>query len=135
MPAAGTSRPRSTTASSLSASPKPGVDFARIEQVMDAVIADIVQNGIPADDLDRIKTQLVSSAIYAQDNQVEMARWYGSALTAGESIDSVMGWADNVRAVTVDEVRDAARKWLDKKRSVTGYLVKDTAPHAEEKRS
>jgi zinc protease len=120
----------------ISASPKPGVDFAQIEQVMDQVIADIGLNGIRADDLDRVKTQLVSSTIYAQDNQVEMARWYGSAITAGQSIDDVMTWADNVRTVTADEVRDAARKWLDKKRSVTGYLIKDTtAAKVEEKRS
>jgi zinc protease len=110
----------------ISASPKPGVAFADIEKVMDEVIADVGQNGIRADDLERVKTQLVSSTIYAQDNQVEMARWYGSAVTAGESIDDVLAWADNVRAVTSDEVRDAARKWLDKKRSVTGYLIKDT---------
>jgi zinc protease len=90
------------------------------------VIADIGQNGIRADELERIKTQLVSSTIYAQDSQVEMARWYGSAMVAGESIDDILAWADNVRAVTSDEVRDAARKWLDKKRSVTGYLIKDT---------
>ena len=122
----------------ISASPKPGVAFADIEKVMDEVIADIGQNGIRADDLERVKTQLVSSTIYAQDNQVEMARWYGSAVTAGESIDGILAWADNVRAVTSDEVRDAARKWLDKKRSVTGYLIKDTAAapvNTAEKRS
>jgi len=111
----------------ISATPKPGIAFADIEQVMDQVIAGIARDGIRADELDRVKTQLVSSTIYAQDNQVEMARWYGSALVAGESIDDVMAWADNVRGVTSDGVRDAARKWLDKKRSVTGYLIKDTA--------
>jgi zinc protease len=110
----------------ISATPKPGVAFADIEQVMDKVIADVARDGIRADDLDRVKTQLVSSTIYAQDNQGEMARWYGSSVTAGESIDDIMAWADNVRAVTADEVRDAASKWLDKKRSVTGYLIKDT---------
>jgi zinc protease len=110
----------------ISASPKPGVAFADIETVMDQVIADIGQNGIRGDDLERVKTQLVSSTIYAQDSQVEMARWYGSAVIAGESLDGIMAWADNVRAVTSDEVRDAAHKWLDKKRSVTGYLIKDT---------
>jgi zinc protease len=47
----------------------------------------------------------------------------------------VIGWADQVRAVSSDEVRDAARKWLDRKRSVTGYLVKDTSGKVEEKRS
>ncbi len=120
----------------ISASPKPGVSFAQVEDVMDQVIAGVARDGIRADDLDRVKTQLVSSTIYAQDNQVEMARWYGSSITAGLSIDAILGWAGNVRAVTSDDVRDAARKWLDKKRSVTGYLIKDTTAAAPaEKRS
>jgi zinc protease len=117
------------------ASPKPGVDFAQIERVIDQVIADVAQSGIAADDLDRVKTQLVSSTIYARDNQAEMARWFGGAITAGNTIDEVIGWADHVRAVSSDEVRDAARKWLDRKRSVTGYLIKDTSGKVEEKRS
>ena len=123
----------------VAASPKPGVEFAEIEKVMDGVIEDVAQHGIRAEDLDRVKTQLVSAAIYARDNQVEMARWFGGAITAGLSIDDVLAWPDNVQAVTADEVREAARKWLDKKRSVTGYLIKDTTPRqvakGEEKRS
>ena len=123
----------------IAASPKPGVEFAEIEKVMDLVIADIAQNGIRAEDLDRVKTQLVSSAIYAQDNQAEMARWYGGALTVGLSIDDVLSWPDQVRAVTAEQVREAARKWLDKKRSVTGYLIKEApakdVAKGEEKRS
>jgi zinc protease len=36
-----------------------------------------------AEDLERVKTQLIAEAIYAQDNQATMARWYGGALTSG----------------------------------------------------
>lgn len=119
----------------VSASPKPGVDFADIEKVMDAVIADVASNAVPAADLERVKTQLVAEAIYAQDNQATLARWYGAALTTGLSVDDIRSWPDHIRAVTAEQVRDAAQKWLDKKRSVTGYLIKDTAPRREEKRS
>ena len=120
---------------SLSAAPKPGVEFSQVEQVIDGVIADVAQNTPRAEDLERVKTQLIAEAIYAQDNQATLARWYGGALTTGLSIDDIRSWPDRIRAVTGEQVRDAAQKWLDKKRSVTGYLIKDTAPKREEKRS
>ncbi|MDB5652667.1 MAG: zinc protease [Tardiphaga sp.] len=119
----------------ISASPRPGVEFADVEKAIDAVIAEIATNTVPAADLERVKTQLVAEAIYAQDNQATLARWYGAAVTTGLTVDDIRAWPDRVKAVTAAQVRDAAQKWLDKKRSVTGYLIKDTAPKREEKRS
>ncbi|WP_425305040.1 M16 family metallopeptidase [Bradyrhizobium erythrophlei] len=119
----------------ISASPKPGVEFSEIEQVIDRVISDVGQNAVSAEDLERVKTQLIAEAIYAQDNQATLARWYGGALTTGLNIEDIRSWPDRIRAVTAEQVRQAAQKWLDKKRSVTGYLIKDTAAKREEKRS
>ncbi len=119
----------------ISVSPKPGVEFPQIEQVVDEVIADMAKNPVRAEDLERVKTQLIAEAIYAQDNQATLARWYGGALTTGLSIDDIRAWPDRIRAVTAEQVRAAAAKWLEKNRSVTGYLIKDAAPKREEKRS
>jgi zinc protease len=119
----------------ISVSPKPGVEFSQIEQVIDRVIAEVGQNPVRSEDLERVKTQLIAEAIYAQDNQATLARWYGGALTTGLSIDDIRSWPDRIRAVTAEQVREAAQKWLDKKRSVTGYLIKDATPKREEKRS
>ena len=120
---------------SISVAPRQGVDFATAEQAVDRVIADLMQNPVPAEDLERVKTQLIAEAIYAQDSQATLARWYGGGLTTGLSIEDIRSWPDRIRAVTAEQVRAAAHKWLDKKRSVTGYLIKDTAPKREEKRS
>ena len=120
---------------SIAVSPRPGVEFSTVEQIVDGVIADVAQNPVRAEDLERVKTQLIAEAVYAQDNQATMARWYGGGLTSGLSIDDIRNWPDRIRAVTSDQIRAAAQKWLDKKRSVTGYLIKDTAPKREEKRS
>src|SRR5207249_8068009 len=53
----------------ISVSPKPGVEFSQIEQVIDGVIADVGQNSVRVEDLERVKTQLIAEAIYAQDTQ------------------------------------------------------------------
>ncbi|RQH12561.1 pitrilysin family protein [Bradyrhizobium sp. RP6] len=120
----------------ISAAPKPGVSFAEVEQAVDGVIASVAQNPIRAEDLERVKTQLIAEAIYAQDNQAVLTRWYGGALTTGLSIEDIRSWPDRIRAVTAEQVRAVAQKWLEKKRSVTGYLIKDTATaKREEKRS
>ncbi|MBR1218693.1 insulinase family protein [Bradyrhizobium sp. U87765 SZCCT0131] len=119
----------------ISVSPKPGITFPQIEQTVDGVLAEVAQNGVSAETLERAKTQLIAEAVYAQDSQSTLARWYGAALTVGLNIDQVIDWPQRIRAVTTDQVRDAARTWLDRKRSVTGYLIKDTAPRREEKRS
>jgi zinc protease len=119
----------------ISASPRPGVDFADVEKTIDEVVADVAAHPVPAADLERVKTQLVAEAIYAQDSQASLARWYGAALTTGLSVEDIRSWPDRIKAVTAEQVRAAAQEWLDKKGSVTGYLIKDTAPKREEKRS
>ena len=93
----------------ISVSPKPGVEFSQIEQAIDAVITELSQNPPRAEDLERVKTQLISEAIYARDNQSTMARWFGGALTIGLTIDQIISWPERVRAVTGDQVRDAAK--------------------------
>ena len=125
----------------IAASPKPGVEFAKVEQAIDGVIASLKQDTVDAESLERAKTQLIAQAVYAQDSQVTLARWYGAALTVGLNVNDIRSWPDRVRAVTAAQVRDAARSWLIPNRSVTGYLIKDTTPKSdksaksEEKRS
>ena len=99
------------------------------------LIAKVAESPASSEDLERVKTQLIAEAIYAQDNQATLARWYGGALTTGLSIEDIRSWPDRIRAVTAEQVQAAAQKWLDKKRSVTGYLIKDTTAKREEKRS
>ncbi|WGR96255.1 insulinase family protein [Bradyrhizobium sp. ISRA443] len=110
----------------ISAIPKPGVEFDQIESAIEGVIAGIAHNSARAEDLERVKTQLIAQAIYAQDDHEMLADWYGRGLTTGLSIDDIRGWSDGIYAVDAGRVREAARKWLDKKRSVTGYLIKES---------
>ena len=104
-------------------SPKPGTSLHDLEAALDEILADVIENGVSAEELDRAKTQLIADDVYAQDNQVTLARWYGAALATGETVEMVLDWPNRMRAVTLDAVRQAARTWLDRRASVTGYLV------------
>jgi zinc protease len=114
------------------ATPKPEVPLEKLEQALDEALADVVANGITAEELTRSKNRMVADYVYAQDNQSTLARLYGAALTTGSTVAEVQEKPARIRAVTAEAVRDVARRYLDKRRSVTGYLVKETR---EEKRS
>ena len=122
-----------TSRFSVYGTPKPGTSLPELEAATDAVLAEVVEKGVTADELERAKSRMIADAVYANDNQRMLAQWYGASLATGATVDQVRTWPDRIRGVTVEAVRDAARRWLDKQRSVTGYLIKDTRP--EEKRS
>ena len=113
--------------------PKPGVSLPQLEAAIDGILAEVIAHGVSSDELERAKTRLIADAVYAEDNQATLARWYGSALATGLTVDDVHSWPDRIRAVTAEAVQNAARSWLDRRRSVTGYLVKTV--QSEEKRS
>jgi zinc protease len=113
--------------------PRQGVTLPQLEAATDAVIAQVIDKGITSEELERSKTRLIADAIYAQDNQATMARWYGSALTTGATVKDVEEWPDRIKAVTAAQVQDAARQWLQKERSVTGFLIKSTKAPAEKR--
>jgi len=117
----------------VGSSPRPGVTLPKLEAETDTIITQVIEKGVTAEELERTKTRLIADAVYAQDNQASMARWYGTALTTGASVNDVKNWPDRIRAVTAEQVQDAARQWLDKRRSVTGYLIKDVSPQAEKR--
>jgi zinc protease len=101
--------------------PAQGVSLERLDAAIDAVIARAAQTVSEAD-VQRAKTRLVAEAIYAQDNQATLARWYGASLAAGLRLEDVAQWPARIEAVGAEDVKKAVR-WLDKRRGVTGYLL------------
>jgi zinc protease len=114
-------------------SPKPGNTLHEVEDGIDGILGDVIAHGITDEELDRAKTRLIADAVYAQDNQATLARWYGAAIACGQTVAMVKAWPDQIRAVTADAVQAAAKQWLDRRHSVTGYLVKSL--QSEEKHS
>ena len=106
----------------LFAVPRGETTLDDIEARMESLIADVLENGITQEELDRTKRFLLSQAIYARDNVQGAARIFGEALTNGRTVGDVESWPDRMNAVTLDEINAAARYVFDKSRSVTGIL-------------
>jgi zinc protease len=103
--------------------PATGVTLAEGEAALDLALADFMQAGVDAEQLDRIKLQLRASEIYAQDNVDGIANRYGSALTSGLTVEDVQAWPDVLDAVTADDIMEAAAL-LRREASVTGWLMR-----------
>jgi zinc protease len=94
-----------------------------IEASVDAVLAEVRDNGVTAAELERARNAEIASLVYAQDSQANQARTYGWALVTGRTIADVKDRAKHLEAVTLADIQDAARKYFDLKRSVTGQLI------------
>jgi zinc protease len=105
------------------ATPTPDVTLEELDAAIDGVIRGFIDKPIDPEHLQRAKTRLVADAIYAQDSQASLARWYGEALATGLAIEDVAAWPERMEAVGAEDVTSAARKWLDKRRAVTGFLL------------
>ncbi|WP_380055643.1 M16 family metallopeptidase [Falsihalocynthiibacter sp. SS001] len=103
--------------------PVPGVSLEDAEQLLDGAIAEFLEEGVDADQLERIKLQVRASLIYGEDDVAGIARRYGEALTTGLTVEDVQAWPDLLLAVTETEIIDAARKVLDRSNAVTGFLT------------
>jgi len=112
--------------------PAAGVSLDKVEAAIDATVAELLDKGPSPEEVERAKSRMIANYVYAQDNQSQLARMYGAALTTGSTVEDVLARPERLKAVTVEQVRDAARRFLDKRHSVTGYLVKDAR---EEKKS
>jgi zinc protease len=110
------------------ATPAPGVALEQLDAAIDRALDKFIASKLSPGDLQRAKTRLVADAVYAQDSQVSLARWYGESLATGLDVSDVAAWPDRIDAVTADNVLAVTRKWLQKRRAVTGFLLpKQTA--------
>ena len=107
--------------------PARGVPLPELDAAVDRVIAKFIAEPLDPDVLTRAKTRLVAEAIYAQDSQVALARWYGASLATGQTIRDVQEWPERIEATTAEAIKAAAQKYLDRRRGVTGYLLPEEA--------
>ena len=102
--------------------PAPGVSLDRLEQAVEAVLADTRSAGVNAADMARAKTRLVAEAIYARDSQMLLANWYGASLATGLTLADIAQWPERIEAVSPADVA-GVMGYLDAKRGVSGYLL------------
>ena len=114
------------------ATPADGAELPAIEARAREIIADVARDGITAEELRRAKTNLLSSVIFAQDNQSSLARIFGAAIATGSTVDDIKAWPQRIAAVTAEQVQAAAQTYLAGKAAVTGRLLTASAEDASQ---
>ncbi|MDF1727327.1 MAG: pitrilysin family protein [Sulfitobacter sp.] len=107
--------------------PADGVSLQQAEDAMDAALVAFLEEGVDAEQLERIKYRLRASQIYARDDADAVANRYGRALTSGLTVKDVQEWPQVMQAVTAEDIVQVAEEVLDRRQSVTGWLMKEEA--------
>ncbi|MBU2532931.1 MAG: insulinase family protein, partial [Alphaproteobacteria bacterium] len=110
--------------------PARGHTVEQVEEAVDALIADVIANGVTEAELERAKRVYIADYVYESDSQSSLARRYGFGLVVGRSLEQIEDWPEEIRKVTLDRVKAAAARHLDPKASVTGYLLPKTRKEA-----
>lgn len=103
--------------------PQVGGSLDTLEEAIEKELANFIQQGVSDEELDRAKTVIVASAVYARDNQRTMAYAYGEGLMTGLGAEEIHDWPERVREVTKEDVMEAAKAILANTHSVTGELL------------
>lgn len=103
--------------------PNDGKTLGEVERAIDAVLAELVAKGVPADELDRARNRLLDDRVYALDSQQALARMFGTALMTGQTVSDVLSWDERIRRVTAADVQKAAADILQLRRSVSATLL------------
>lgn len=112
--------------------PAEGISLETAEAELDLAISEFLSEGIDSEQLARVKQQARASRIYADDSASGLARRYGSALTAGLTLQDIEEWPGIVQSIDEENILSAARRVFDVNKSVTGWLIKPTSEEATE---
>ena len=114
---------RDRSSFSLVAVPREGVTPEAAEAALDRAVEGFLEEGVDAEQLERIKFQLRAARIYEQDNVQSLANRYGRALASGLTLEDIEAWPEVLQSVTEEDILAAAREVLQRERSVTGVLT------------
>lgn len=106
--------------------PVPGTTLEDAEAALDEALAEFMEEGVDPAKLERIKTQIRASEVYALDDISGLANRYGSALSAGLTVEDVQAWPDILQSVTEADIMAAAERVFDRRKAVTGFVQRST---------
>ncbi|MBK1693140.1 peptidase M16 [Chromatium weissei] len=114
----------------LDAVPSTGHSIAEVEQAIRAQIARVQTEPVSAEELTRVRTQVIAAKVFQQDTLFYQAMELGMLATIGLDWRLAERYVDNLTAVTPEQVQAVARKYLISDRLTVAVL--DPQPLAAE---
>jgi zinc protease len=96
----------------LEGTPSQGRSAAELEAGLRAELARVVEGGVSAEELDRVKAQVVAGQVFKRDSIFGQAMEIGQFETAGLSHRDIDRVLERVKAVTIEQVRATAKQYF-----------------------
>ena len=92
--------------------PAQGTSVAELEERLRAEVARVASEGVSADELKRVKAQLIAGQVYKRDSVFGQAMEIGPMEMSGVSAKKIDRIIERLAAVTPEQVRDVARRYF-----------------------
>lgn len=115
----------------LQGTPVQGKTPADLEQALLEQVRLLRDEPVAAEELDRVKAQVLASKVYELDSMFYQAMQLGQAETVGLGWRKVDEYVEKVNAVTPEQIRQVARKYLVPDRLTVGRLDPQPIPEGQ----
>ena len=106
----------------LSGTPAQDHDSAGLERALREQVQRLHDEPVTAEELDRIKTQVIAADVYQRDSVFYQAMQLGMLETVGLDWRVADEYVERIRAVTAEQVQAVARKYLTSDRLTVAVL-------------
>ncbi|MDR2240690.1 MAG: insulinase family protein [Zoogloeaceae bacterium] len=113
---------------SVDGTPAEGKTVDELEAALRAEIARVANEGVGAEELERVRTQLIAAQVYKRDSMMAQAMEIGHLEASGfhwRDIDTLL---EKIRGVTAEEVQQVAKKYFDDARLTVAVLDPQPLP-------
>jgi len=107
----------------MMAVPAANIDLPTLKAALQKEIDDIQAGNIGDAELERVRTQLVSSRVYQQDSMFYQAFLLGQLTNTGLDPQKLDVITERLTNVTKAEIQQVAKKYLIPERSIAGRLL------------
>jgi zinc protease len=115
----------------LDATPAEGQTVFDMEYALKEEIYNLKADLVTADELQRVKAQVLASAVYQRDSNFYQAMQLGMLETVGIGWKKADEYVEKINQITAKQVRDVARKYLLEDQLSIAYL--DPQPISKQK--
>ncbi len=116
---------RLTTLFLLTGTPAQGHSLKELEQALRKEVERLAGEPIPAEELQKVKNQVMAEAVYERDSMFYQAMLLGRLETVGVGWEEAERFVERIEAITADQVQEVVRKYLTPKTLTVAYLEPD----------
>ncbi|HBN21750.1 MAG TPA: hypothetical protein DD412_00735, partial [Holosporales bacterium] len=104
----------------------PGISPEALKQAIQEEIKNFIEKGFTAEQLERLKTQSLSTLDYLKDSLLGGASHLVAPLIKHVPLEQIETWPEATKALKLEDVNEVLKTYLDPKYYVTGYLLPET---------